>query len=317
MDLNMKNKEEFLFSQKYRPKTISECILPDRLKDLFQSYVDNKQIPHLLLHGNPGSGKTTAALALCNEIGLDWIIINGSDENGIDTFRGKIKNFASSISLTGKKKVIIIDEADYLNATSIQPALRNGLEEFSNLCSFIFTCNYPSKIIQPLHSRCAVIDFNLIPSEKIEIAKDFFRRVEFILKQENIKYDSKVIVELIKKYFPDFRRVLNELQRYSQFGNIDSGILTQLDKSNFKDLIKHLKNKGFSNTRKWIEVNISDSSEIYSQIYDELYDIMKGESIPNAVLIIADYSYKSAFVADHKINLAACIVELMISCEFI
>lgn len=317
MDLNMKNKEEFLFSQKYRPKTISECILPDRLKDLFQSYVDNKQIPHLLLHGNPGSGKTTAALALCNEIGLDWIIINGSDENGIDTFRGKIKNFASSISLTGKKKVIIIDEADYLNATSIQPALRNGLEEFSNLCSFIFTCNYPSKIIQPLHSRCAVIDFNLIPSEKIEIAKDFFRRVEFILKQENIKYDSKVIVELIKKYFPDFRRVLNELQRYSQFGNIDSGILTQLDKSNFKDLIKHLKNKDFSNTRKWIEVNISDSSEIYSQIYDELYDIMKGESIPNAVLIIADYSYKSAFVADHKINLAACIVELMISCEFI
>jgi len=309
--------EHLLWVETHRPQTIADCILPDRLKKPFQEYVNQKNIPNLLLAGGPGVGKTTVAKAMCNEIGCDFLVINGSDESGIDTFRTKIKNYASSMSLSGGRKVIIIDEADYLNPNSTQPALRNAIEEFAGNCSFIFTCNYKNRIIEPLHSRCAVIDFSLKTPEKAQMAKDFFSRIKGILQSENVEFEDKVVAELVKKHFPDFRRVINELQRYSQFGKIDSGILSQIANVSISEIVKHMKEKDFGAIRKWVASGEYDANTVFRQVYDALYDILKPQSIPQAVLILADYQYKQAFVADGEINLVACLVELMGSCEFV
>jgi DNA polymerase III delta prime subunit len=308
--------EQMLWTEKFRPQTIDDCILPDRLKKPFQEYVNQKNIPNLLLAGGPGVGKTTVAKAMCKEVGCDYLVINGSDESGIDTFRTKIKNYASSLSLAGGRKVIIIDEADYLNPNSTQPALRNAIEEFAGNCSFIFTCNYKNRIIDPLHSRCAVIDFGLKNGEKAKMASAFFKRIQSILQSEKVEYDDAVIAELVKKHFPDFRRVLNELQRYSQFGKIDTGILVQISDVSIDELIKNVKQKDFGAIRKWIATHEIDSTILFRKIYDALYDTLKPQSIPQAVLILADYQYKAAFVADAEINTVACLTELMVSCEF-
>jgi DNA polymerase III delta prime subunit len=308
--------EHLLWTEKYRPQTIEECILPERLKKPFQEYVNQKNIPNLLLSGGAGVGKTTVAKAMCNEIGCDFMVINGSDESGIDTFRTKIKNYASSISLSGGRKVIIIDEADYLNPNSTQPALRNAIEEFAGNCSFIFTCNYKNRIIEPLHSRCAVIDFALKNGEKAKMASAFFKRIQSVLQSESVESDDSVIAELVKKHFPDFRRVLNELQRYSQFGKIDTGILSQIADVSINEIVKNIKEKDFGSIRKWVASNEIDSTTLYRKIYDALYDTLKPQSIPQAVLILADYQYKAAFVADAEINTVACLTELMVSCEF-
>jgi DNA polymerase III delta prime subunit len=309
--------EHLLWTEKYRPKTIEDCILPDRLKLPFQEYVNQKQIPNLLLSGSAGVGKTTVAKALCQEVGCDYMVINGSDESGIDTFRIKIKNYASSMSLSGGRKVIIIDEADYLNPNSTQPALRNAIEEFAVNCSFIFTCNYKTRIIEPLHSRCAVIDFALKGGEKTQMAGQFFKRIQSVLQSEKVEYEDKVIAELVKKHFPDFRRTLGELQRYSQFGKIDTGILSQIGNVQLTEIVKHIKDKDFGAIRKWVATSDMDTNTVFRQLYDSLYDLMKPQSIPQAVIILADYQYKQAFVADSEINLVACLTELMVSCEFV
>ena len=308
--------DHLLWTEKYRPQSIEECILPDRLKKPFQEYVNQKNIPNLLLHGGAGVGKTTVAKAMCNEIGCDFMVINGSDESGIDTFRVKIKNYASSMSFAGGRKVIIIDEADYLNPNSTQPALRNAIEEFAGNCSFIFTCNYKNRIIEPLHSRCAVIDFGLKNGEKAKMASAFFKRIQSILQSESVDYDDKVIAELVKKHFPDFRRIINELQRYSQLGKIDTGILAQISDVSITEIVKHLREKDFSSIRKWAATTEIDASTLFRKLYDALYDVMKPQSIPKAVLILADYQYKQAFVVDQEINLVACLTELMVECDF-
>ena len=308
--------EHLLWTEKYRPKKIEDCILPERLKKPFQEYVNQSNIPNLLLAGGAGVGKTTVAKAMCEEIGCDYMVINGSDESGIDTFRTKIKNYASSMSLSGGRKVIIIDEADYLNPNSTQPALRNAIEEFAVNCSFIFTCNYKTRIIEPLHSRCAVIDFGLKNDEKASMAAQFFKRLQGVLEIEKVEFDDKVIAELVKKHFPDFRRVLNELQRYSQFGKIDTGVLAQIGNIQIDEIVTHIKSKDFGAIRKWVATNDLDTNTVFRQLYDSLYDIMKPQSIPQAVLIIADYQYKAAFVADPEINLVACLTELMANCEY-
>ena len=305
-----------LWVERHRPQTVSDCILPERLKTVFQEYVNQKQIPNLLLSGGAGVGKTTVAKAMCNEIGCDYMVINGSDESGIDVFRTKIKNYASSMSLSGGRKVIIIDEADYLNPNSTQPALRNAIEEFASNCSFIFTCNYKTRIIEPLHSRCAVVDFGLQNGEKAQMASAFFKRIEFVLDSEKVDYDKKVIAELIKKHFPDFRRVINELQRYSQLGKIDVGILSQIGDISITQIVKHLKEKDFASVRKWAATTEIDNTTFFRKLYDSLYDIMKPQSIPQTVLILADYQYKQAFVADAEINLVACLTEIMANAEF-
>jgi len=308
--------ENMICVEKYRPKTIEDCIIPERLKKPFQEYVNQKNIPNLLLAGGPGVGKTTVAKAMCNEIGCDYMVINGSDESGIDTFRTKIKTYASAMSLSGGRKVIIIDEADYLNPNSTQPALRNAIEEFASNCTFIFTCNYKNRIIEPLHSRCAVIDFGMKNGEKAKMASAFFKRIQSILQSENIEYEDAVIAELIKKHFPDFRRIINELQRYSQFGKIDSGILAQLGDVSTAEIVKYIKDKDFGAIRKWVGTNEIDSNTLFRKVYDAMYDTMKPNSIPQAVLILADYQYKAAFVADQEINTVACLTELMVNCEF-
>ena len=309
--------EHLLWTEKYRPKTIEDCILPERLKLPFQEYVNQKNIPNLLLAGGAGVGKTTVAKALCNEVGCDYIVINGSDESGIDTFRTKIKNYASSMSLTGGRKVIIIDEADYLNPNSTQPALRNAIEEFASNCSFIFTCNYKNRIIEPLHSRCAVIEFSLKNGEKAKMASAFFKRIQSVLQSESVDYDDKVIAELIKKHFPDFRRIINELQRYSQFGKIDTGVLAQIGDISIAEIVKFIRDKDFGSIRKWVATNDVDSNTLYRKLYESMYDLMKPQSIPQAVLILADYQYKAAFVADQEINTVACLTEIMVNCEFV
>ena len=309
--------EHLLWTEKYRPKTIKDCILPERLKLPFQEYVNQRNIPNLLLAGGAGVGKTTVAKALCNEVGCDYIVINGSDESGIDTFRTKIKNYASSMSLTGGRKVIIIDEADYLNPNSTQPALRNAIEEFASNCSFIFTCNYKNRIIEPLHSRCAVIEFSLKNGEKAKMASAFFKRIQSVLQSESVDYDDKVIAELIKKHFPDFRRIINELQRYSQFGKIDTGVLAQIGDISIAEIVKFIRDKDFGSIRKWVATNDVDSNTLYRKLYESMYDLMKSQSIPQAVLILADYQYKAAFVADQEINTVACLTEIMVNCEFV
>jgi DNA polymerase III delta prime subunit len=308
--------EQLLWTEKYRPKTIENCILPERLKKPFQEYVNNKTIPNLLLTGGAGVGKTTVAKAMCEEIGCDYMVINGSDDNGVDIVRYKIKNYASSMSLAGGRKVIIIDEADYLTPNA-QAAFRNAIEEFASNCSFIFTCNYKNKLIEPLHSRCAVVEFALKNNEKASMAGQFFKRIQQVLQSENVEFDDKVIAELVKKHFPDFRRVINELQRYSQFGKIDTGILAQIAEVGLKDIIKFLKDKDFGNIRKWVASNDIDATSLYRKLYDSLYEVMKPQSIPQAVIILADYQYKAAFVADAEINTVACLTELMVECEFV
>jgi DNA polymerase III delta prime subunit len=308
---------EALWVERYRPHTIADCILPDEYKSTFQSYVDRKEIPHLLLCGTPGTGKTTVARALCDEIGCDYLMINGSDESGIDTFRVKIKNYASAMSLGGGKKVIIIDEADYLNPNSVMPALRGAMEEFAHNCTFIMTCNYKNRIIEPLHSRCAVIEFKLRKEDKPKMAAQFMKRAAEILANEKVPYDKAVLAEVVKKHFPDYRRVLNELQRYSVSGKIDSGILTSIADVSINDLVKALTNKDFSATRKWVaDFGGDDPAKVYRKIYDSLYDVMDKQSIPYAVVLLAKYSYQSAFVVDQELCLTACLVELMSECQF-
>ena len=311
---------DFLWVEKYRPRKISDCILTEDLKNTFSKFLSQKEIPNLLLSGTAGTGKTTVARALCEELGADYIIINGSDEGRhIDTLRTTIKNFASSVSLDGgsNHKVVIIDEADYMNADSVQPALRNFIETFHSNCRFIFTCNYKSKILPALHSRCTVIDFAIKNGQKVKTAQALLKRLGKILEEEKIKYDNKVLAELIQKHYPDFRRVINELQRYSVRGEIDSGILFSLSEANTKELVKILKEKRFNDMRKWVINNLDkEPSSLFSTIYNLLYTNLEGNSVPQAVLVIAGYQYKSAFVADQEINMVACLTEIMANCKF-
>ena len=310
---------DFIWVEKYRPKTIDECILPDGIKKTFQDFLQAGEIPNMLLSGPPGIGKTTVAKALCNQLGADYYVINGSDEGRfLDTVRTNAKNFASTVSLTSEAshKVIIIDEAD--NTTSdVQLLLRASIEEFSKNCRFIFTCNYKNKIIEPLHSRCSVVDFSVNKKDKPTIAAQFFSRINYILDKENIKSDKKVVAELISKHFPDWRRVLNECQRYSVGGEIDSGILASFSDVSINDLTKNLKEKNFSEVRKWVNTNLdNDTTLLFRRIYDSLYETLVSSSIPAAVLILAKYQYQVAFVADQEINLLACLTEIMVECEF-
>ena len=312
----MKNVNDLIWVEKYRPQSVEFCILPERLKQLFTRIVEEKSIPNMILSGTAGVGKTTIARALCNDVGCDYLFINGSDENGIDTFRSKIKTYASSSSISGGKKVVIIDEADYMNPHTLQPSLRAAIEEFAANCTFIFTCNYKERLIQPLHSRCTVIDFTLHKEEKVFMAKEFYKNIKNVLVVEGIEFDNAVLIQFVKTYFPDFRRTINELQRYSKMGKIDVGILTNIAHSNIKECVEFLKNKDFRSTRKWVGTNELNYDTVFTQIYDALYDIMMPQSIPQAVLILADYQYKSAFVGDKELNLVACLVELMGNCEF-
>lgn len=310
---------DFLWVESWRPKVIDDCILPDDIKKTFKDFVNKGEIPNLLLSGPPGVGKTTIAKALCNELGADYYVINGSDEGRfLDTVRNQAKNFASTVSLTGssKHKVIIIDEADN-TGNDVQLLLRANIEAFYNNCRFIFTCNYKNKIIEPLHSRCAVIDFSIRGKEKAKLAGSFFKRLQNILDEEGIGYDPKVLAELINKHFPDWRRVLNECQRYSVGGEIDSGILASFSDISVNELVKNLKEKNFTEVRKWVVSNLdNDASSLLRRIYDACYDCLSSATIPAAVLIIAKYQYQCAFVADQEINLLAALTELMVECEF-
>ena len=313
------SRDEFLWVEKYRPKTIEECILPDSIKKTFQEFVDRGEVPNMLLSGPPGVGKTTVAKALCTELGVDCYVINGSDEGRfLDTVRNNAKNFASTVSLssTAKHKVIIIDEAD--NTThDVQLLLRASVEEFNRNCRFIFTCNYKNKIIEPLHSRCAVVEFGIPNKKKPEIAGNFFQRVRTILEKENIEYDQKVLATLINKHFPDWRRVLNELQRYSVGGSIDSAILASFSDVSVSELLKFLKEKDFQEVRKWVVNNLdNDTSVLMRRIYDSVYQSLVPSTIPAAVLVLAKYQYQGAFVADQEINMLACLTEIMVECEF-
>ena len=309
--------ETFLWVEKYRPTTVDAYILPNSLKESFSEFVKDKHIPNLILSGGPGVGKTTVAKAMVEEIGATWMMINGSEESGIDVLRTKIKNFASTVSLEGGRKYIILDEADYLNPQSTQPALRGFMEEFHKNCGFILTCNYKNRLIEPLHSRCSVVDFIIAKNEKPKLASDFFSRVKMILSDEKVKFDQKAVAELLNKYFPDWRRVLNELQRYSASGQIDAGILVNLSEVNINELMVALKRQEFTNVRKWIVNNLdNDPVRIYRRIYDSLYDNIDKSTIPHAVVILAEYSYKSAFVADQEINLLACFTEIMAQVKF-
>jgi DNA polymerase III delta prime subunit len=309
--------KQYLWNEKYRPQTIDECILPQSMKDTFRQFIDSGELPNFLFAGTAGVGKTTVAKALCNEIGAEYLFINGSEESGIDVLRSKIKSFASSVSLTTAKKVVILDEADYLNPNSTQPALRGFIEEFSNNCRFIFTCNFKNRIIEPLHSRCAVVEFKIENKDKPKIAAGFYRRVIDILSHENVEADSKVVAELITKYFPDYRRILNELQRYSVSGKIDSGILVNLGEESYKELFKNMSARNFNEVRKWVGKNSDmDSSELYRALYDRASDVIDQGSIPQLVLILADYQYKAAFVADREINTMAALTEIMSGVKF-
>jgi len=304
--------DDFLWVEKYRPKTIEECVLPTALKETLLEFVSKGDLPNLILSGGPGVGKTTAAKAMLDELGLTYMFINGSEESGIDVLRTKIKNFASTVSLHGGRKYLILDEADYLNPQSTQPALRGFIEEFHKNCGFILTCNYKNRLIPPLHSRCSVVDFTVPKSEKKELAEQFFRRVMNVLVVEDIKFEPKAVAEVINKFFPDWRRVLNELQRYSVSGRIDAGILVDISEVNIKELMQSMKQKEFTNVRKWIVNNIdNDPTRLFRRLYDNLYDYMDGSSIPHVVVILGEYQYKAAFVADQEINMLACLTEIM------
>ena len=310
---------EFLLTEKYRPQVIDDCILPEETKKTFKEFVERGEIPNLLLAGPPGIGKTTIAKALCNELGADYYVINGSDEGRfLDTVRNQAKNFASTVSLTGssKHKVIIIDEADN-TGNDVQLLLRANIEAFYSNCRFIFTCNYKNKIIEPLHSRCAVIDFTIKGKQRVQLAGSFFQRLQSILDAEKIDYDQKVVAELVTKHFPDFRRVLNEIQRYSTGGKIDAGILASFSDISVNELIKNLKEKNFTEVRKWVVSNLdNDAPVLLRRVYDACYDCLSPQSIPAAVLVIAKYQYQCAFVCDQEINLLAALTELMCEVEF-
>ena len=310
---------DFIWVEKYRPKTIEECILPENIKKTFRDFLNTGEIPNMLLAGPPGVGKTTVAKALCNELGADFYVINGSDEGRfLDTVRNNAKNFASTVSLSSeaKHKVIIIDEADN-TGNDVQLLLRAFIEEFANNCRFIFTCNYKNKILEPLHSRCAVVEFGIKGKEKAQIASQFFKRLNDILEKERIEADKRVLAELINKHFPDWRRVLNECQRYSVGGKIDSGILASFTDINVNDVIKNIKEKNFPEVRKWVNSNLdNDSTVLLRRVYDNLTETLDGPSIAAAVLIIAKYNYQSAFVADQEINLLAALTEIMVECNF-
>lgn len=309
--------EDFLWVEKYRPRSISEVILPADLKKTFQTFVEQENIPNLLLTGRAGMGKTTIARAMMEELGCNYMIINGSLYGNIDTLRTEIVAFASSVSLTGGRKYVILDEADYLNPNSTQPALRNFMEEYSKNCGFILTCNYKNRIIPELHSRCSIVEFKISQQDKPELASAFYKRVMDILKREGVDSDPKAVAEVVKKYFPDFRRVLNELQRYSAMGKIDTGILSSFQDEKLKELTEMLKDKNFTGIRKWAGENLDiDSTTFFRKLYDTASVYLKPSSIPQMVLIIADYQYKAAFVADQEVNIVACLTELMVECEF-
>ena len=309
--------KDFLWVEKYRPKSIDACVLPKNLKDTFSEFVKDKHIPNLILSGSSGVGKTTVAKAMLDEIGATSMMINGSEESGIDVLRTKIKNFASTVSLEGGRKYIILDEADYLNPQSTQPALRGFMEEFHKNCGFILTCNFKNRLIEPLPSRCSVIDFIIPNTEQPKLAKNFFESVSNILNQENVKFDERAVAELLNKHFPDWRRVLNELQRYSVSGKIDAGILVNLSEEKVNELIQLFKEKELGKVRKWIVNNLdNDPVRIFRVLYDTLYDRIDSSTVPHLVLVLADYSYKSAFVADQEINLLACMIEIMQQVKF-
>lgn len=308
---------EFLWVEKYRPKKISDCVLPIKLKETFQEFVNQSNVPNLLLTGGPGVGKTTVARAMLEELNADYIVINGSMNGNIDTLRNEIMQFASTVSFTGGRKYVILDEADYLNPNSTQPALRNFMEEFSNNCGFILTCNFKNRIIEPLHSRCSVVEFSIDKDEKMKMASQFLNRISSILDTENIKYDKKTVAELITKYFPDWRRVINELQRYSATGQIDSGMLANNGEASITELVKHLKAKSFTEMRKWVAYNSDiDTATLFRKLYDISSTEFKQRSIPQLVVLMADYQHKAAFVADQEINNVAFFTEVMSSCEF-
>ena len=310
---------DILWVEKYRPKLVDQCVLPDNTQKVFSEIVEKGEIPNLLLTGSPGIGKTTIAKALCNQLECDWLMINGSDEGRmIDTLRTTINNFASTVSLSGGKKVLIIDEADYMNPESVQPAMRGSIEQFSANCRFIFTCNFKNRIIPALHSRCSVIDFKIKKDDKPILAQRFLKIATGILDKESIKYKPDVVAQLVMKHFPDFRRVINELQKHAVGGMIDEDILIQASEENLKELFVALKKKDFTSMRKWVAENIdNDHVRLYRQIYDSLYNRFEKKSIPQAVLTIADYSYKAAFVADQEVNMVACLTEIMMNCEFV
>lgn len=306
---------DFLWVEKYRPQTISDCILPTPLKNTFQKIIDGGELPNMLFTGTAGLGKTTVAKALCKELNLDWIIINASESGNIDTLRTKIKQFASTVSLQGGYKVVILDEADYLNAQSTQPALRGFIEEFANNCRFILTCNFKNRIIEPLHSRCGVYEFNTTKKDMAELAFQFMKRMESILETENVEYNQKAIADMIMKFAPDWRRVINECQR-----NSISGIIQVADvaNDNYNDLFVHLKSKDFKKMRSWVAQNVdADATAIFRAVYDRMNEKIKPESIPQLVLILADYQYKNAFVADHELNIVACMTEIIANVEFV
>ena len=309
--------DQFLWVEKYRPKTIEQCILPKQLKDTFQQIVDSGELPNLMLTGTAGLGKTTVARALCEQLSIDYIIINGSEEGNIETLRTKIRQFASTVSLAGGYKCVILDEADYLNPQSTQPALRGFIEEFADNCRFILTCNFKNRIIEPLHSRCGVIDFKFDKKILASLCGQFMTRLKDILYKENITYEESVLAELIMKHAPDWRRVLNEAQRYSISGSIDAGILVTLNDKSIKDLMSSLKAKNFKGMREWVVNNIdTEPHAIFRKIYDNLNEYLQPQSIPQVILILADYQYKNAFVADHELNVVACMTEVMANSEW-
>ncbi len=311
--------KEFLWVEKYRPQIIEDCVLPESLKNTFNEIIKGGELPNMMFTGTAGNGKTTVARALCNELELDHIVINGSEDGNIDTLRGKIKQFASTVSLLGGYKVVILDEADYLNPQSTQPALRGFIEEFSSNCRFILTCNFKNRIIEPLHSRCSVYDFNVSKGQiQNHLKADFLKRIWHILEQENVTYDNQVLMELIVKYFPDFRRIINECQRYGMSGTIDAGILVTISEENVKQLMTYLKEKDFKGMRKWVTDNMDvESAKLFRMIYDNMKTYVEPHSIPPLVIILADYSYKDSFMADHELNVVACLTEIMSQVKFI
>ena len=308
---------EYLWVEKYRPQKVADTILPTKLKETFQKIVDGGELPNMLFTGTAGLGKTTVAKAMCNELNCDYILINGSEEGNIDTLRTKIKQFASSVSLSSDFKVVILDEADYLNPQSTQPALRGFIEEFSSNCRFILTCNFKNRIIEPLHSRCGVYEFNTSKKDLAPIASQFMKRCQYILEEEGVSYTQMAVADLIMKFAPDWRRVINELQRYSVNGNIDAGIVNVVSDKNYDDLFSYLKNKDFKKMRSWVVNNIdTDAAAIFRSIYDRMAEKVAPQSIPQLVLILGDYQYKNAFVADHELNVVACLTEVMSDVQF-